>query len=592
MANVNLLRSPIPIGISRVVSPVENPVRYVFESDVLAIGAAATFNVFFTQGLGIPVVGSYVEINGIRFNGVTNPAPDEFYLPIADTNAEWRIAMLTLLEAIKANSVLGWKYRFYYVEILPSFIIEAQAVNPGTAYDATFASTVVGSSSALGGGVDAYRGETFSDYAVWVEVWVQPLDVQRLDFVTPPPVVTVADEMVARLEVTLDATNEFAFDVAPLLASYLQSYPPDFTAVLPLPILTPCTRQVVGYYLKYGESYTFLTAGTRYYDPVGDLGLDGLESLWVINASDELYLTSYDVAFNFLDYWERVFTSNANRFLTNQIRRKVTQVWENEFLYVAIPERTPPSSIKINYSIQFENGLVIGPLLSNVFVDPAIDGGVFYFESGLRRILDEQGVSLLTLESTNGALVESFDIQLVDVIPFTPLAITEIMTYVLDNEHRCDEETAILYFLNTRGGFDSVACLGAIKHTQSSEPLNYRQTISPDGSQTNDQSSGFDLSKKTDSAQFDFVARDSWTLWSGVISKEEGAWLKELQRSTEIYLDASRYLNAGNPYPPITDRIYQRVTLKSFDFEVDSQTDNTFLKVTVEASLLNNTIRA
>lgn len=178
-----------------------------------------------------------------------------------------------------------------------------------------------------------------------------------------------------------------------------------------------------------------------------------------------------------------------------------------------------------------------GVLIQSYSINNTIYGGI---NDGQSQSLDFMcGPYNLNLYATAQAIspiitssVHHYTLQFFDATDPTPLAISEVFTFVIDRE--CSRHQLFrLHFLNRLGRFDSFTFKGSHQQTANFKRSQYQKITG-----AVDLEDGFawkNTSYARGTVNFDTVETEEYRVSSGWITEEESTWLQELAGSPAVY---------------------------------------------------------
>jgi hypothetical protein len=606
MANINLIEFPITEEINFCSSgrcgtenvqisfdPVDSPIIFTFNSEILStsknrsnIILSPTFSIITLGGVVLPENATYT-IFGEVFTSKTLPTqPNQFFAsPFSINTNISKIIAQSLSDAINSNVNLNWRYTANIEKLTNDFwVVKLQARFQGTQYN------ILNSFSTNGFGVnttpsfqynvstDANRGMKFQkfNFGCWVEVFIpdNQNEFGRRSFADQSNGRTIA-----KLSKFWTSENEFSFDISQYLKSELDYFVP--SAENTQPIFTKIPKQIVNYYLRYGEKFSGgidFTTGNPILPTdsiIRNFLVDVTPSRW---ATHGVYTSNINPANN-VGYWltESNLIQNKLKFLNGepfeQIRRRSKNVSEPYYLSILGYNKQDFSNV-YTLRLNVEHYSLDGSLISAAARGQSLlnSNDVYYLNIsdavlGIPNIENNEQIyyTIYWVEQNRGNGFQQY---------------SDKYTWYWDLVRGERKDYTRIYWRNKVGQISQFDFEGQITQKLDLDSIEYESSLSLKQG----------INRKD--GQLQILQRqvvEETTVNSGLVNFEIFEWLKELAESTDVYIYKLLPITqrSGSNLNIVTENVFDFEKIKINDF--NWKFDNDLKKYNVELTYVEST---
>lgn len=553
-----LLNSPKEITLS------ENINNFEFEPALTGSGAKALTLI---QPLTYVPVGTTItlvsNLGSITLTASATPNANEFWtnatvIPATPTYLE-KVAM-SIADAINQN--ISFNNNYVITLNSPNVIVFAKQY--GSLYSITASVSdplIIYKFTSAGSAF--FNSENFIDYSCWAELYIgnteysDTINKYEMEFVDS----YIVDSNTSNANLVPSVVSDYVEPILPLYYNVptnlgYQLDKGEFTDGSLLPQLDYFGNQkklLRPYFLLYGDSYRYVTNGQK------KKYVEGCSAIrWVqLGAFDKL------LPYLMIDYtW---ITNNTKSFLwmTSAPQYKSVTYTSHEYLQVICKKSATGKPFWIQTTYHFYDGTSI---VDNKIAQPSIglSGNISFDVSPV-------ALGISTIESTNGKLVDSYDVKLKwDLYNAT----SQTRYYVMDRE--CYEHKKQIIFVNEFGAWDSLEFLGEITESLDRSVENINRSLP---SNANSTSNNFSAVSIEVSLNINTNVNSNFALHSGLLNDEYIAWSRKLVESASVYIWDTTYNK------------YRNILISDFSIVYDTKLRGDSLSITFNYTTTNNTLK-
>jgi hypothetical protein len=551
MSNINLIRKPFtrtqrfyntPTTFQNVeigIDPVQNPVLYEFETEVLTTSVVKSRLVIaFTGASALITAGTTLRIFNTTFTATANALQRNEMFTVANDagTKKWATDLAFKLQTFLDST----KYDVFAVDLNPTprWVVHIVAKTQSAEFNILPAGPGVGSpsldwfiskpptdtiigSSTLAANKNIGSSKSTKDYRIFVEIYT----INRNDILTNPKKYTgfqnITNNVVKRistLSLPLNSQNSYVIDVSKYIRTELNKnkhFLSEYGNIVPLLDNT----LVKPYYIRFGEEYKNADNVTQ------KIHVDETETRFAFDAIIDPYLANDTTnSSDFRKYWS-IYNSVGDAVIEDSLSALTTQ----------------PDSVMIR---RYER-----PFLSWIYRDDnrfSLNNNGYYqivytFLDGTTVTsntsffnMKESGVykwnvptNIQNIENSNNKKILFFEIE-VGVVRSNVISGTKVRLfkrkYVLDTQIKENYEK--LTWVNDFGVFDSFDFEGTLIQNNKNNTKDYQKSSSLEA--------GYiaDISKIN---AYNTESVTETTLNSGYVTKEQAEWLYKISKSFYVY---------------------------------------------------------